>query len=571
MAGTQYTPGRCDNRRTVIERRWFAIGIVLLVPLIGLGMLVLRPELDLVWEHHPSHFWLVLGAAVVSVMLAYLTNEAASRHADARIYLVSLAFLLSAGFLGLHALATPGVLLAEPNAGFVIATPVGLILASILAAASVSRLAGPRSTAVLRHRSLLRWGAIGLLIAWGVASLLGLEPLRSVMLSEALTGPIAIIAAVAVVLYAYAAWRYFGIARRRSSPVAPALVAALVLLAEAMTAVAVGRTWRLSWWEWHILMTLAFGIIALAARAEYRRTGSLVAAFRPIYRDATLAHIDRWHGRALTDLAEREARGEPIDSLVEDLRGDGASVEEIGVLTAAAREMRRVDELFRPYLPQHVAERLRATPDIGRLGGETRTVSALFADLAGFTTFSESREPTEVISMLNTYWAAAVPIIDSSGGSIEHFAGDGVLVLFNAFVDQDDHPSRAARCALDLVDATDAIAAEHNWPRFRVGINTGPVVAGTVGAAARRSFATIGDTTNLASRLMSAAEPGQIVVGPSTGGLLASMAGFELAPLGQILVKGKRNPIEASVLRSSSRSIQAMEPERPGGRDSRVP
>ncbi|MGI8998472.1 MAG: adenylate/guanylate cyclase domain-containing protein [Candidatus Limnocylindria bacterium] len=536
----------------MIERRWFLIGIVLLLPLAGLALLVLRPEFDLVWEHQPSHFWLVLAAAVVSVTLAYVTNEAASRHADARIFLISLAFLLSAGFLGLHALATPGVLVAEPNAGFVIATPVGLILASVLSAASVSRLAGPSATAVLRHRASLRWSAIGLLTGWGAVSLLGLEPLRGVIPSEALTGPIAIVAAVAVFLYGYAAWRYLGIARRRASPVALALVGALVLLAQAMTAVALSRTWRLSWWEWHILMTLAFGIIAFAARAEYRRTGSLVAAFRPIYRDATLAHIDRWHGRAMADIAELEARGEPIDGLIEDLRRDGASVEEIGVLTAAAREVRRVDELFRPYLPQHVAERLLTTPDLGRLGGETRTVSALFADLAGFTTFSESREPAEVIAMLNTYWATVVPIIDASGGSIEHFAGDGVLVLFNAFVEQPDHPSRAGRCALELVRASDAIAAEHDRPRFRVGINTGPVVAGTVGAAARRSFATIGDTTNLASRLMSAAEPGQIVVGPSTATVLQPISQLDLEPVGPIRVKGKHQPIDAWLLIGTS-------------------
>ncbi len=533
----------------MIERRWFLIGFALLLPLLGLGLLVLRPELDLVWEHQPSHFWLVLGAAIVSVTLAYVTNEAAARHADARIFLVSLAFLLSAGFLGLHALATPGVLLAEPNAGFVIATPVGLILASVLSAASVSPLAGPRATAVLQHRAQLRWSAIGLLTAWAVVSLLGLEPLRSMMPSEALSGSIVVVAAVAVLLYGYAAWRYFGIARRRASPVALPLVGALVLLAEAMTAVALSRTWRLSWWEWHVLMTLAFAIIALAARAEYRRTGSLVAAFRPIYRDATLAHIDRWHGRAMAEIAELEARGEPIDALIADLRGDGASIEEIDVLTTAAREMRRVDDLFRPFLPQHVAERLLTTPDIGRLGGETRTVSALFADLAGFTSFSELHEPSAVISMLNTYWATVVPIIDASGGSIEHFAGDGVLVLFNAFVEQPDHPARAARCALDIVRASDAIAAADRWPRFRVGINTGPVVAGTVGAAGRRSFATIGDTTNLASRLMSAAEPGQIVVGPNTGTLLRTITELDLTPLGPIQVKGKREPIQAWVLR----------------------
>ena len=507
-----------------------------------------RPELDIVWEHHPSHFWLVLGASVVSVTLAYLTNEAASRHADARIFLVSLAFLLSAGFLGLHALATPGALLPEPNAGFVIATPVGLILAALVSAASVSALAGPHANVVLRHQRLLRGSVIGLLVAWGAVSLFQLAPLRSIVPTESLSGPIVVSAAAGVALYGYAAWRYLGIARRRASPVALALVGALILLAEAMAAVALGRAWHLSWWEWHVLMTVAFGVIAVAARAEYRRTGSLVAAFRPIYLEATLAHIDRWRGQAIADLAELQARGEPVDRLIADLRSDGASVEEIALLTAAGREMRRVDELFRPYLPQHVAERLLTSPEIAQLGGSTRTVTALFADLAGFTTFSETRDPTEVIGMLNTYWAAVVPIIDASKGSIEHFAGDGVLVLFNAFLDQPDHPSRAADCALAIHRVADVIADREGWPRFRIGINTGPVVAGNVGAAGRRSFATIGDTTNLASRLMSAAEPGQIVIGPATHAQLEPMAALELRSLGSLRIKGKREPVDAWVL-----------------------
>jgi adenylate cyclase len=537
----------------VIDRRWWPLGIALLLPLLGLGLLVVRPGLDLLWEHHPSHFWLVLGSAVVSIVLAYLTNEAASHHDDARLFLVSLAFLVSAGFLGLHALATPAALLPEPNVGFVIATPAGLILAAIFSAASVSPLAGPRARRLLRYRGVLRWGVIGLILAWGATSLLRLEPLRTAMAAEALSGPIAAVALIGVLLYCYAAWRYLGIARRRSSPVALALVGALILLAEAMTAVAIGRAWHLSWWEWHVLMTAAFAVIALAARAEYRRTGSLVAAFRPIYLEATLAHIDRWRGRAIADIAALEARGKPIDPLIADLRGDGASLEEIGLLTDAAREMRRIDELFRPYLPQHLAERLLTTPEIGRLGGETRTVTALFADLAGFTSFSETREPTGVIGMLNTYWAAVVPIIDASGGSIEHFAGDGVLVLFNAFVDLPQHPSKAARCALEIQRASSEIATTEDWPRFRIGINTGPVVAGNVGAAGRRSFAAIGDTTNLAARLMSAAQPGQVVIGATTRAQLEGLPAVELTSLGPIRVKGKRQSIDAWALSRAAR------------------
>jgi class 3 adenylate cyclase/peptidoglycan/LPS O-acetylase OafA/YrhL len=548
---------RCDNLRTMPERRWLLAAVALLLPLGGLALLIFQPEFDLVWEHHPSHFWLVLGTAAVSVVLALLMNAAASRHDDARLFLVSIAFLLSAGFLGLHALATPGALLPTSNTGFVIATPVGLVLASVFAAASASPLAGPRGTAVLRHRGLLRWSVIVLMVAWGAASLLRLEPFRELPPVERLSGPIGLVALVAVLLYAAAAWRYVGIARRRRSPVAVALVAALVLLAEATVAVALSRSWHLSWWEWHLLMTAAFVLIALATRAEYQRTGSLAATFRSIYQDATLARVDRWHSRAIADLAELQARNAPTDGLIDELRRDGASVEEIGVLTAASRELRRVDELFRPYLPQHAAERLLTEPRTPQLGGGERIVTVLFADLAGFTSFSERHAPTEVITMLNTFWGAVVPVIDEAGGSIEQFAGDGILVLFNAIVDQPDHAARGARCALQIVAVTDPIADELAWPRFRIGLNTGPAVVGTVGAAGRRSFATIGDTTNLGARLMGAAEPGQVVIGPETHRQLEQLGPFELTALGAVRLKGKAEPVDAwRLAQASPRSLE---------------
>jgi len=463
--------------------------------------------------------------------------------------LMSLAFMVSAGFLGLHALATPGVLLDSANTGFVIATPVGLIMAAVLAAASASPLAGSRGRTVLRVHRWLRWSVAALLLAWGAASLLQLEPLRSPMTDETVSGPVAAVAVAAVVLYGYAAWRYAGIARRRSSAVSLALVAAMVLLAEAIGAVAVGRTWRLSWWEWHVLMTAAFATIALATRAEYRRTGSLVATFRPIYQSATLAHIDQWHGRAMADIAALQARGESTDRLIADLRADGATTEEISALDAAAAEVRRIDELFRPYLPQHTADRLRTSASAGELGGDVRIVSGLFADLAGFTTFSEAHEPETVIAMLNTFWESVVPVIDVWRGEVEHFAGDGVLVMFNAFSEQPDHARRAVACALGIIETTNPIAEAQAWPLFRVGINTGPVVAGSVGSGARRSFATIGNTTNVAARLMSAAEPGQIVAGATTVGAIDGLEGVETVPLGPLAVKGKREPVEAWAVR----------------------
>src|SRR5436190_11541057 len=92
------------------RQRFLVIGLAAL-PMVGLVMFLAVPRLDLHWEHHPSHFWLVFGAAGLNVVLGLVASEAARQRADARLFLVSLALLASAGFLALHALATPGVVL----------------------------------------------------------------------------------------------------------------------------------------------------------------------------------------------------------------------------------------------------------------------------------------------------------------------------------------------------------------------------------------------------------------------------------------------------------------------------
>src|SRR5918999_6619508 len=99
-------------------------GAALALPILALVLLLAAPDADVQWEHHPSHFWLVLAAGLTSAALAFSTSGVALRRSDARLYLVSLAFLSAAGFLGLHALSTPGVLLDGPNQGFAIAAPV---------------------------------------------------------------------------------------------------------------------------------------------------------------------------------------------------------------------------------------------------------------------------------------------------------------------------------------------------------------------------------------------------------------------------------------------------------------
>jgi class 3 adenylate cyclase len=250
-------------------------------------------------------------------------------------------------------------------------------------------------------------------------------------------------------------------------------------------------------------------------------------------------------------VAAADDRGGSTERVLADLRREGATSDEVALLAQAARELRRLDAAFRPYLPSVVAQRIRRRePAAAQLGGEEREVSVLFADLAGFTGFSERRAPTEVIGMLNEYWASVVPVIDAAGGVIEHFAGDGVMAIFNAGDDQPDHARRAAMAALAIVDAgRPLVVANPGWPEFRVGVNTGRAVVGNVGVADRRSFAVIGDTTNVAARLMASGDPGQVVVARTTWEALGTAR--EGTALGAVRVKGKSAPVEAWVLRGA--------------------
>ena len=151
--------------------------------------------------------------------------------------------------------------------------------------------------------------------------------------AEAL-GPLRVAAVVTVAVYAFAAWRYFGLWRRRGGIVPLTVGVAFVLLAEAMVAVSLSRNWQLSWWEWHVLMLLAFASIALGARTEYRRSGTLSAAFGGLYLDATLARVDRWHAEAIAAVAAADARGDSPDRVLDHLRREGATDDDVRLLVA---------------------------------------------------------------------------------------------------------------------------------------------------------------------------------------------------------------------------------------------
>jgi len=221
------------------------------------------------------------------------------------------------------------------------------------------------------------------------------------------------------------------------------------------------------------------------------------------------------------------------------------------VLYAFVRERDRalvaVQRLFGQYLSPQIVRSLLSDPRRAALGGENREVTALFADLEGFTPFTESRPPHETVLALNRYFSAVVPVIFANGGTIIQFAGDAIVAVWNAPLEQPRHALAAARTALEMQRAIEAIVAEDpSLPRFRVGIATGAALVGNVGSEELRNYVAHGDAVNLAARLQTGAKAGQVVVSAPTYALIRDLS--SVRPLGRFAVKGKSEEVEAYVL-----------------------
>jgi class 3 adenylate cyclase len=216
---------------------------------------------------------------------------------------------------------------------------------------------------------------------------------------------------------------------------------------------------------------------------------------------------------------------------------------EMSIALENARLYSQLDDLFRTYLSPDVAESLRADPTRAELGGSLVELTALFADLRGFTSFSESTDPATVMETLNRLFGRAVPVILRHGGTVVQFVGDAVLAVFDAPVPRADHAYRAALAANEMQQAIADEMDSGDGPRFRIGINTGVALIGNIGSAEMRSFNVVGDAINVASRLETSAEVGQVVISEDTNRLLGDRV--SVTPLGPIELKGKAEPIVA--------------------------
>ncbi|MER6575433.1 adenylate/guanylate cyclase domain-containing protein [Nonomuraea sp. NPDC001023] len=647
--------------------------IHLALPLLGLWLLLSQPHLNVVWQHNASHFWMILAVAGINVALGGLITEAARRRQDARLFLVSMVFLSSAGFFLLHGLATPGIILPTGSLGFDLGQQVGLTIASMFAFASALPLGERAARSVLAAQHFVRAMLFGFMLLWALVSLV---PELTELSRPPPVAPMSWLGAASipgVLLYGAAGVLMFLLHRRRPSAMLVSLITAYALLAEAMVAGMSQHNWHLTWWEWHVLLTLAFVFVAYSAYLQFRREGSSAGLFDSVTLAATVARLQQDYDQALEELVEHVRRGEPlaaarlsgkfrlnesqaavldragtalaherelserlaalvavsaqtrvglpegellttaldrvrqaygdvkialvsegktqIGSRAYEFEGDGpirrdhrlaypltvrgrlAGVLEVPVgrsghdeaLAATlagqlsislenARLYQELDTLFRQYMSPDVANALLADPARAALGGELRELTALFADLKGFTSFSEQVTPGEIVEMLNRYHTAAVPCVLNNGGTIVQFVGDAMLALFNAPAPQAGHARAACRAALEMQRAAAEVAEEMawkraddvEWPTFRVGVNTGPALVGNIGSPELRGFNAMGDCVNVAARLQALAEPGTVVIGETTLRQLGRDASVNA--LGRLSLKGKEELVAAYVL-----------------------
>ncbi|MGH2394796.1 MAG: adenylate/guanylate cyclase domain-containing protein, partial [Candidatus Limnocylindria bacterium] len=229
--------------------------------------------------------------ALINVVIAARITQEAAQRSDARLFLVSLAFQVSAAFIGLHALATPQVLVAGGNVGFTLASPIGLFLASVTVAVSSLEFGERAAKWIVRRQRWLRASVVTIVLLWAYLSLNRLPPLAGVAPEELAGTWLVWLAMVTVALYLWSAYRYFVVYRRRSSAVSLALITSFVLLAEAMVAVIFSRVWRLSWWEWHALALAGFGYVGYAAYVQYRKEGTPSGLFDAVVLEETVARV----------------------------------------------------------------------------------------------------------------------------------------------------------------------------------------------------------------------------------------------------------------------------------------
>jgi class 3 adenylate cyclase/DNA-binding NarL/FixJ family response regulator len=245
----------------------------------------------------------------------------------------------------------------------------------------------------------------------------------------------------------------------------------------------------------------------------------------------------------------QEAVDRQVTELFGRMAGDGAGaglVDEFKRLHAAVVAQAASRATIASFVPRQVVDRLTAHPDTA-IEPQEAEVTVLFSDIRGFSTLAERLGAREVADVVGMHLSAMAEVVAAHGGTIDKFQGDAVMAVFGAPEPLEDHAERALRCAIAMQRRQAELNAA-GWgieglPSLDVGIgvNTGQVIAGTVGGGGRLEYTVVGDAVNVASRLQSEAEGGEIVASATT---VAAASSIACEPVGFRHVKGREEPVE---------------------------
>nr|MDP8943190.1 CHASE2 domain-containing protein [Actinomycetota bacterium] len=288
----------------------------------------------------------------------------------------------------------------------------------------------------------------------------------------------------------------------------------------------------------NVALIVLLGLIAPVASLRLRLWGALVLALATGGLFAVATQLAFNGGLVLSFLY-------PMLALVLGLVG---ALAVYYVTEAFEREQTR--DLFARFVPESVVEEVMENADGLRLGGVQREGTVMFSDLRGFTSYSESLEPAEVIEVLNRYLTEMSDAILNHGGTLVAYMGDGIMAVFGAPLEQEDHADRALAAAREMLDRlerfNEGVKAEGLGQGFRMGIglNSGPVMSGHVGSEQRLEYTALGDVTNTAARLegMTKGTPHQLFVAESTRAALTRDVP-ELFYVGEFEVRGREAKI----------------------------
>jgi adenylate cyclase len=243
---------------------------------------------------------------------------------------------------------------------------------------------------------------------------------------------------------------------------------------------------------------------------------------------------------------------EAVDRQVTDLFGRMAGesagsglVDEFKRLHSAVVEQTASRRTLASFVPQQLADRLAAHPSSAIEPQEVQ-VSVLFSDIRGFSAIAEKLSARDVAGLVGRHLSAMAEVVLAHGGTIDKFQGDAVMAIFGAPDPQPDHAEQALRCAIAMQERQAALNAG-GWDAgvedlgVGIGVNTGLVIAGTVGGGGRLEYTVVGDAVNVAQRLQSEAEAGEIVAAAAT---VAAAPGVACEPVGLRPMKGREEPVE---------------------------